>query len=280
MQEKIIGIGRMHVGSDGETLTSIGLGSCVGLILYDKVHKIGGMAHIMLPDSNESKFEFPNTSVLVAEHDEVMRRQLKDILTRNGFSIAGEAVNHIEAVEKYDKLTMGSVLMSIYIPELKGIDTMKMIREKDIMSKVILMSPRTDQQTYIKTIEEGADELIYYPFMERKVIGVLKSVIFTKHIRFADVAVPALYYKMVNRGARPSYIEAKLIGGANIFENITSGSISEIGTKNIEVIKKQLALLEVRIIAEDIGKNFGRTVKFDIASGEIKIKTKTGEYSL
>ncbi|MDO8842298.1 chemotaxis protein CheD [Methanocalculus sp.] len=45
----MIGIGDYHVGV--EPMTSIGLGSCIGLILHDTRLGIGGMAHIMLPES-------------------------------------------------------------------------------------------------------------------------------------------------------------------------------------------------------------------------------------
>ena len=44
-----IGIGEFMVSRD--PLSSIGLGSCIGLVLHDEDRKIGGLAHIMLPDS-------------------------------------------------------------------------------------------------------------------------------------------------------------------------------------------------------------------------------------
>ncbi len=45
----VIGIGDYHTGA--EPMTSIGLGSCIGLIIHDTKLGIGGMAHIMLPES-------------------------------------------------------------------------------------------------------------------------------------------------------------------------------------------------------------------------------------
>lgn len=45
----VIGIGDYHTGA--EPMTSIGLGSCIGLILHDTKLGIGGMAHVMLPES-------------------------------------------------------------------------------------------------------------------------------------------------------------------------------------------------------------------------------------
>jgi len=61
----IIGIGEHHTGS--EVMTSIGLGSCVGLIIYDKEKGIGSFAHVMLPKSQGKEGEragkFADTAV-------------------------------------------------------------------------------------------------------------------------------------------------------------------------------------------------------------------------
>jgi chemotaxis protein CheD len=53
----IIGIGEHHTGCG--TMTSIGLGSCVGLIIYDKEKSIGAFAHVMLPKSQGKPGERP-----------------------------------------------------------------------------------------------------------------------------------------------------------------------------------------------------------------------------
>ncbi len=49
MQNTIIGIADLAVAKAPDAITTLGLGSCVGLVLYDKISKVGGMAHIMLP---------------------------------------------------------------------------------------------------------------------------------------------------------------------------------------------------------------------------------------
>ena len=43
-------MGEMQVGGNGDTLRTL-LGSCIGLALYDRRRKIGGLAHIVLPES-------------------------------------------------------------------------------------------------------------------------------------------------------------------------------------------------------------------------------------
>ena len=53
----IIGIGEHHTGS--EVMASIGLGSCVGLIIHDKDRGVGSLAHVMLPHSQGKEGERP-----------------------------------------------------------------------------------------------------------------------------------------------------------------------------------------------------------------------------
>ena len=56
MQEKIrVGMAEMKVCSVPDTITTLGLGSCVGVVLYDSQKKICGLIHVMLPDSTRIK---------------------------------------------------------------------------------------------------------------------------------------------------------------------------------------------------------------------------------
>ena len=50
-----VGMADLNIGKDPDILTTLGLGSCVGIALYDATAKIGGLAHIMLPDSTQIK---------------------------------------------------------------------------------------------------------------------------------------------------------------------------------------------------------------------------------
>jgi len=70
MQAYTIGIAEMKVAKAPDRIVTLGLGSCVGLTLYDPMTKIGGMVHIMLPSSAEmsdpaNKAKFADTAVPV-----------------------------------------------------------------------------------------------------------------------------------------------------------------------------------------------------------------------
>ena len=63
-----VGMADLSIAKEPDTLTTLGLGSCVGIALYDPITKIGGLAHIMLPDSkqiknNENKAKFADTAI-------------------------------------------------------------------------------------------------------------------------------------------------------------------------------------------------------------------------
>lgn len=65
----VIGMADLKAVSAPKTLTTIGLGSCVGICLYDNKVKVIGMAHAMLPDStkiinSENKAKFVDTSII------------------------------------------------------------------------------------------------------------------------------------------------------------------------------------------------------------------------
>jgi chemotaxis protein CheD len=77
MSEMIkVGMADLNVCVSPNALTTLGLGSCVGIVLYDPIHKIAGLVHIMLPDStkilnNSNKAKFADTGI-----DELIRRMI------------------------------------------------------------------------------------------------------------------------------------------------------------------------------------------------------------
>ncbi|MFY0542766.1 chemotaxis protein CheD [Brevibacillus sp. H7] len=55
MEIRKIGMADLGVAKQPDRLRTTGLGSCVGVVLYDAIHKVAGMAHVMLPDSSFGK---------------------------------------------------------------------------------------------------------------------------------------------------------------------------------------------------------------------------------
>ncbi len=71
-----VGMADLNVVKAPDILTTLGLGSCVGIALYDSIVKVGGLAHIMLPDStqiknNSNPAKFADTAIVKLIEDMV-----------------------------------------------------------------------------------------------------------------------------------------------------------------------------------------------------------------
>ncbi|TCK97917.1 chemotaxis protein CheD [Natranaerovirga hydrolytica] len=91
--------------------------------------------------------------------------------------------------------------------------------------------------------------------------------------KFADTAIDVLIDEMISMGARKDRLVAKLAGGAQMFSFNSSNDLMKIGLRNAEASKKILKALNIRILSEDTGENYGRTIEFNSDNGELLIKT-------
>lgn len=146
-----VGMADLQVAKAPDSLITLGLGSCIGLTLYDPVTKVGGMVHYMLPDSTQLK---------------------------NNTNIA----------------------------------------------------------------------------------------------KFGDTGIRELYNRMVRKGAVPRRMVAKIAGGAKMFEVSGLSNVGHVGERNAQQAKKILKELNIPLVAEDTGLNYGRTVTLDCETGNFFIK--------
>lgn len=147
-----VGMADYKVGRNPSNLISYGLGSCVGIAVYDPVAKIGGLAHIMLPDSTQA-------------------------------------------------------------------------RSSDNPAK------------------------------------------------FADTCLPLMLEDMVKQGAARGRLWAKIAGGAQMFTFANATDIMRVGERNSEAVRVILRKLDLKIVADDCGGNYGRTVELKLENGAFRIKT-------
>ena len=116
-------------------------------------------------------------NVLICDDAAFMRMMIKDILSKNGYNVAGEAENGAKAVEKYSEVKPDLVLMDITMPEMDGIQALKKIREGDPGAKVIMCSAMGQQAMVIESIQAGAKDFIVKPFQADRVLEAVKKVI-------------------------------------------------------------------------------------------------------
>ena len=170
---KEVQIGQIEAGRAGDELIASGIGSCLAITFYDPKHKIGALAHTMLP-ARRTFFETRNS-----EHE---RRKSAE---RSGASPKGTSPG----------------------------------------------SPDT---------------------------------------RYADTAIDEMLKRVQALGAQRENIEAKIIGGANMF----SAYKSDIAEDNISYARGKLKNLGIPVAGECIGGSQGRSVEFSVASGIVTVKTK------
>lgn len=147
-----VGMADLKVGRNPDSLISYGLGSCVGIALYDSLTKVGGLAHIMLPDSTQAR--------------------------------------------------------------------------------------ATDNKA-----------------------------------KFADTALPVLLEQVLQLGGVKNRMTAKIAGGSQMFNFAQATDVMRIGDRNAEAVREVLKSLSIRLVAEDVGGNYGRTVELLLDTGVFVIKT-------
>lgn len=152
-----VGIADLNTVREPDTIRTLGLGSCVGVVIYDSQKKIAGLSHVLLPDSNLAKQ---------------------------------------------------------------------------------------------KTVNE---------------------------FKYADTALPILVDRLLKMGARKYALKAKLAGGAEMFKFNSSSDIMRIGPRNVEAVLKQLRILQIPVVSEDVGGSVGRTIEFDPATNMLKIRKASKE---
>ena len=90
--------------------------------------------------------------------------------------------------------------------------------------------------------------------------------------KFADTGIEELVKQVVAKGASRARLVAKIAGGAQMFAFQTKSDMVRIGERNVEASKKKLHELKIPILAEDTGKNYGRTVIFYPETGDFIIR--------
>lgn len=108
--------------------------------------------------------------VLVVDDAGFMRMMIKDILSKNGYQVVGEAENGQKAVKKYQELQPDIVTMDITMPELDGIGAVKEIKKIDPNARILMCSAMGQKDMVIDAIQAGAKDFIVKPFKPERVL--------------------------------------------------------------------------------------------------------------
>ncbi|MCC6319241.1 MAG: chemotaxis protein CheD [Gemmatimonadaceae bacterium] len=87
--------------------------------------------------------------------------------------------------------------------------------------------------------------------------------------KFGSTAVPFLLNEMRRHGSRAQPV-ARIVGGASMFGALLSSGVN-MGERNVDAVKQRLAASGIPLIGEDVGGDYGRSVYFDVATGEVRV---------
>ena len=116
-------------------------------------------------------------SILIVDDAAFMRMMIRDVLTKSGFEVVGEAENGKTALERYKELSPDLVIMDITMPEVNGIDALRNIRAFNPSAKVIMCSAMGQQAMVIEAIQSGAKDFIVKPFQADRVCEAVRKVL-------------------------------------------------------------------------------------------------------
>jgi len=116
-----------------------------------------------------------SNKVLIVDDAAFMRMMIKEILSKNGYTVVGEASDGAQAIEKYKELGPDLVTMDITMPEMDGIAALKEIKKLDPSARVIMCSAMGQQAMVIDAIQAGAKDFIVKPFQADRVLEAIKK---------------------------------------------------------------------------------------------------------
>lgn len=90
--------------------------------------------------------------------------------------------------------------------------------------------------------------------------------------KFADTGIEDLLGRIISKGAKKERVIAKIAGGAQMFSVNSKQPSLRIGERNVQSVKATLKKFNIKLVAEDTGENYGRTVIFYPKTGEYHIK--------
>ena len=115
--------------------------------------------------------------ILIIDDAKFMRMTLANILLKANHEIVGEGENGKQAIELYKTLLPDLVTMDITMPEMGGIEAVRVIKEQFPDAKIIMCSAMGQQSMVMDAIKSGAKDFIVKPFQAERVLEAVKKVV-------------------------------------------------------------------------------------------------------
>ena len=114
---------------------------------------------------------------MIVDDAAFMRATLKDVIAKGGYEVVAEAVNGLEAIDKYKTHKPDIVTLDITMPEMDGLEALQKLIEVDEGARVIMCSAIGQQANVVEAIKLGAKDFIVKPFQADRVLQALERVL-------------------------------------------------------------------------------------------------------
>ncbi|ACA60234.1 response regulator [Candidatus Desulforudis audaxviator] len=115
--------------------------------------------------------------ILIVDDAAFMRMMIKNILTKYGYEIVGEAEDGSMAVKLYKDLRPDLVTMDITMPVMDGIESTKAILAQDPKANIVMVSAMGQQAMVMEAIQAGAKDFIVKPFQQERILQAIERVL-------------------------------------------------------------------------------------------------------
>ena len=113
--------------------------------------------------------------VLIVDDSMYMRKLIKDAVEEGGYEVVGEAANGEEAIDLAIELNPDIITLDNILPDMIGIDILKVYVEEELPAKVIMISAVGQESVISEGMSLGAKAYIVKPFTSEKVVEVLAT---------------------------------------------------------------------------------------------------------
>ena len=111
--------------------------------------------------------------VLVVDDAAFMRVSIKNMLSKNGYEVIGEAENGKVAIQKFQELSPDIITMDITMPEMDGLSSLKKILAINSSANIVMISAMGQESMVREAVLSGAKGFIVKPFKEDAILAAL-----------------------------------------------------------------------------------------------------------
>jgi len=113
--------------------------------------------------------------ILIVDDSRLSRKMLRNLFEASGFEVIGEAVNGKEGYDQFVKYSPDVVTMDITMPEMNGLDSMKLMLDYNPDAKIIIISAAGQLDKVDEANSAGATAFITKPYSNQDIIDAITN---------------------------------------------------------------------------------------------------------